>query len=69
VELRLIEVDGSPERVGGLVDALVAALDGGPAVLPLALGARPWVRRAKGSKGWSFTYHCMTLPRSSPAYG
>ena len=46
MELRLIEVDGSPERVGGLVDALVAALDGGPAVLPLALGARPWVRRA-----------------------
>ena len=39
--MRLIEVDGSPERVGELVDALAAALGGGPAVLPLAVGARP----------------------------
>ena len=44
--MRLIEVDGSPERVGELVDALAAALGGGPAVLPLAVGARPWVMRA-----------------------
>ena len=44
--MRLIEVDGSPERVGELVDALAAALDGGPAVLPLAVGARPGVMRA-----------------------
>ena len=44
--MRLIEVDGSPERVGELVDALASALGGGPAVLPLAVGARPWERRA-----------------------
>ena len=44
--MRLIEVDGSPERVGELVDALAAALGGGPAVLPLAVGARPWVMQA-----------------------
>jgi len=44
--VRLIEVDGSPERVGELVDALASALGGGPAVLPLAVGARPWERRA-----------------------
>ena len=44
--MRLIEVDGSPERVGELVDALAAALGGGPAVLPLAVGARPRARQA-----------------------
>jgi len=44
--VRLIEVDGSPERVGELVDALAAALGGGPAVLPLAVGARPRARQA-----------------------
>ena len=41
--MRLVEVDGSPERVGELVDALAAALDGGPAVLPLPVGARAGV--------------------------
>ena len=46
MELRLIEVDGSPERVGELVDALAAALGGGPAVLPLAVGARPRAMQA-----------------------
>jgi o-succinylbenzoate---CoA ligase len=46
VDLLQVEVDGSPERVGELVDALAAALDGGPAVLPLGLGARPGVMRA-----------------------
>jgi len=44
--VRLIEVDGSPERVGELVDALAAALGGGPAVLPLAVGARPRAMQA-----------------------
>ena len=44
--MRLIEVDGSPERVGELVDALAAALGGGPAVLPLAVGARPRAMQA-----------------------
>ena len=38
--MRTITVDGSPERAGELVDALAAALDGGPPVLPLAPGAR-----------------------------
>ena len=44
--MRLIEVDGSPERVGELVDALASALGGGPAVLPLAVGARPRAMQA-----------------------
>ena len=44
--MRLIEVDGSPERVGELVDALAAALGGGQAVLPLAVGARPRAMQA-----------------------
>jgi o-succinylbenzoate---CoA ligase len=38
--VRTITVDGSPERVGELVDALADALDGGPPVLPLGPGAR-----------------------------
>lgn len=39
-ELRLLPVDGTPERVGELITALAAALDGtGPAVLPLGPGA------------------------------
>lgn len=38
VELRSVEVDGSPTRVAELVDALAAALDGGPPVLPLPVG-------------------------------
>ena len=41
VGLRAVEVDGSPERVTVLVDALTAALDGGPPVLPLAVNAQP----------------------------
>jgi len=36
--VRLVEVDGSPERVAVLVDAVAAALDGGPAVLPSSVG-------------------------------
>ena len=44
--MRLIEVDGSPGRVAELVDALAAALDGGPPVLPVPVGARPGVTRA-----------------------
>ncbi len=40
VVLRAVGVDGSPERVRVLVDALAAALDGGPPVLPLPAGAR-----------------------------
>jgi O-succinylbenzoic acid--CoA ligase len=36
-----VELDGSPERVAVLVDALAAALDGGPPVLPLTTGAQP----------------------------
>jgi O-succinylbenzoic acid--CoA ligase len=41
VPLRAVELDGSPERVAVLVDALAAALEGGPPVLPLATGAQP----------------------------
>ncbi|HEX3257604.1 MAG TPA: AMP-binding protein [Pseudonocardia sp.] len=44
--MRLIEVDGSPGRVAELVEALAAALDGGPPVLPVPVGARPGVTRA-----------------------
>ena len=40
VELRAVGVDGSPARVAELADALAAAFDGGPAVLPLPVGAR-----------------------------
>jgi o-succinylbenzoate---CoA ligase len=40
VEVRPVEVDGSPERVAQLVDALAAALEGGPPVLPLPVGAQ-----------------------------
>ena len=46
VALRLIEVDGSPARVAELVDALAAALEGGPPVLPLPAGAGAEVTRA-----------------------
>ncbi len=45
-DVRLIEVDGSPARVAELVDALAAALDGGPPVLPLPVGMRVEVTRA-----------------------
>src|SRR4051794_4617642 len=38
VELRSVEVDGSPARVAELVDALAAALDDGQPVLPLPVG-------------------------------
>lgn len=41
VPLRVVELDGSPERVGVLVDALAAALDGAPAVLPVPTGTAP----------------------------
>jgi o-succinylbenzoate---CoA ligase len=41
VALRPLELDGSPDRVGALVEALADALDGGPAVLPVAVGATP----------------------------
>jgi O-succinylbenzoic acid--CoA ligase len=41
VALRPVELDGSPERVGTLVQALADALDGGTPVLPLPVGARP----------------------------
>ena len=44
--MRLIEVDGSPGRVAELVGALAAALDGGPPVLPVPVGARPGVTQA-----------------------
>jgi len=44
--VRLIEVDGSPGRVAELVGALAAALDGGPPVLPVPVGARPGVTQA-----------------------
>ena len=44
--MRLIEVDGSPGRVAELVEALAAALHGGPPVLPVPVGARPGVTRA-----------------------
>jgi len=44
--VRLIEVDGSPGRVAELVEALAAALHGGPPVLPVPVGARPGVTRA-----------------------
>ena len=37
--MRIIRLDGSPEAVDGLTAALADALDGGPAVLPLAAGA------------------------------
>jgi acyl-CoA synthetase (AMP-forming)/AMP-acid ligase II len=46
MELRSVEVDGSPARVAELVDALAAALDGGPPVLPLPVGARAAATRA-----------------------
>jgi o-succinylbenzoate---CoA ligase len=38
VVLRPAPLDGSPERVGTLVDALADALDGGPPVLPVPAG-------------------------------
>ena len=41
VPLRVVELDGSPERVAVLIDALAAALDGGAPVLPLTPGAEP----------------------------
>ncbi len=41
-----MEVDGSPARVAELIDALAAALEGGPPVLPLPVGARAAVTRA-----------------------
>jgi len=44
--VRLIEVDGSPGRVAELVEALPAAFDGGPPVLPVPVGARPGVTQA-----------------------
>ncbi len=44
--MRAVEVDGSPERVAVLVDALAAALDGGPPVLPLPPGGSPGVATA-----------------------
>ena len=44
--MRLIEVDGSPARLAEPVDALAAALDGGPPVLPLGVGTPPGVMRA-----------------------
>lgn len=37
--LRAVPLDGSPERVAELTAALAAALDGGPAVLPVGPGA------------------------------
>ncbi|MFC4942555.1 o-succinylbenzoate--CoA ligase [Pseudonocardia sp. GCM10023141] len=37
--MRVVALDGSPAAVGVLVDALREALDGGPAVLPIAPGA------------------------------
>ena len=37
--MRIIRLDGSPGAVQELTDALADALDGGPAVLPLAAGA------------------------------
>jgi len=46
VVLRPVEVDGSPARVAELVDALAAALEGGPPVLPLRVGARAEATRA-----------------------
>jgi o-succinylbenzoate---CoA ligase len=39
--VRAVEVDGSPKRVALLVDALGAALDGGPPVLPLPADDAP----------------------------
>ena len=46
VTLRPVELDGSPDRITALVDALAAALDGGPPVLPYLAGARPDVATA-----------------------
>jgi o-succinylbenzoate---CoA ligase len=46
VDLRPVEVEGSPERVAELVDAVATALGGGPPVLPLPVGARAEVARA-----------------------
>jgi O-succinylbenzoic acid--CoA ligase len=46
VDLRPVEVDGSPERVAELVAALAAAVEGGPPVLPLPVGARAAVSNA-----------------------
>ncbi|HEX8519311.1 MAG TPA: AMP-binding protein, partial [Pseudonocardia sp.] len=37
--MRIVRVDGSPAAVGALAAAVAGALDGGPAVLPLAAGA------------------------------
>jgi o-succinylbenzoate---CoA ligase len=37
--VRIVRLDGSPAAVDVLVDALAAALDGGPAVLPVGPGA------------------------------
>ena len=39
--MRIIRLDGSPEAVGSLTGAVAEALDGGPAVLPLAAAAAP----------------------------
>jgi o-succinylbenzoate---CoA ligase len=46
MELRSVEVDGAPARVAELVEALAAALDGGPPVLPLPVGTRAGITRA-----------------------
>ena len=47
--MRIIRLDGSPGAVAALTAALAAALDGGPAVLPLAVGAAaPAVRDDPG---------------------
>jgi o-succinylbenzoate---CoA ligase len=47
VEVRSVEVDGSPARVAELIGALAAALDGGPPVLPRAAGGRATVANAR----------------------
>jgi O-succinylbenzoic acid--CoA ligase len=46
MELRSVEVDGSPARVAELVDALAVALDDGPPVLPLPVGTTAGITSA-----------------------
>ena len=63
----VVEVDGSPARVAELVDALAAALDGGPPVLPLPVG-RPARGHAR-ARGHGRRHRHVGIDRGAQARG